>query len=223
MPPTEPLSYDEIHGVQKRERSTRSVTKIPGDFYPRLSNYLALARAELADESAKGPSPRLLLLQGQFRNLEEMARDIVLLRLRKAGEMSFSAAEGGTINERALTPEEFAFARDVQASVERVRASALKEGLPPGRPAAPAPVAPAEKPAPPAKLSAEPAPHHEAPAPAPVPATDLVLRILDDIAPFETEDGRRFQLKREDIVTLPTNVAQILLRRKKAVEFEVPA
>src|SRR6266699_1161139 len=64
MAPTEPLSYDEIHSIQKRERSTRSLTKVPQDFYERLASYVADAKAGLAEESAKGTSPRLFLLQG---------------------------------------------------------------------------------------------------------------------------------------------------------------
>lgn len=131
MPPADPLSYDEIHAIQRRERSSRSLAKIPPDFYPRLSSYLAEARSELASESKKGASPRVLLLQGQFRNLEETAREIVMLRLRKVSEMSFTVAEGGSLNERVLTPEERSFAEGLSQLIGRARSSTLSEPVPP--------------------------------------------------------------------------------------------
>jgi len=121
MAPSEPLSYDEIHSIQKRERSTRALTKVPQDFYERLASYVADAREGLGEESLKGPSPRLVLLQGQFRNLEEMAREIMLLRLRKVTELAFAAVEGGPLNEKGLTGEELAFARNVQGLAEATR------------------------------------------------------------------------------------------------------
>src|SRR3989442_10325875 len=102
MPAADPLSYDEIHSIQRRERSTRSLAKVPHDFYERLALYLAEAKAALDQESAKGASPRLLLLQGQYRNLQDMARDILLMRLRKVTEMAFTVVEGGALNDKVL-------------------------------------------------------------------------------------------------------------------------
>jgi DNA replication initiation complex subunit (GINS family) len=227
MAPTEPLSYDEIHGVQKRERSTRSLTKVSHDFYERLAAYLADAKAGLSEESAKGPSPRLVLLQGQFRNLEEMAREIMLLRLRKVTELAFSAVEGGALSDKLLTPEELTFAKHFQVLVEGTRATAFREGAaraPPAPPAAaPAPAPVPASPGPPRHIAAAPpaapppAPRAEHPAPSVV-----LLRILDDVPPFEGENNHVYRLKREDVITLPRDLAQILLRRKKAVILEVP-
>ncbi len=230
MAPPEPLSYDEIHSIHKRERSTRSVTRVSQDFYGRLSTYLADAKAGLDEESAKGPSPRLVLLQGQFRNLEEMARDILLLRLRKVTELAFSAVEGGALADKQLTSEEVEFAKGVQALVERTRAAVMREGAardPPPAPTAPAPraLAPTPRaPDPASKTHTSPAPSapHGAPPTAAAPAAPVVLlRILDDVPPFEGEDNRVYRLKREDVITLPNYIAQILLRRKKAVELEM--
>jgi DNA replication factor GINS len=220
------LSYDEIHAVLTRERSSRSLGKIPHDFYERLALYLADARAGLDEESLKGPSPRLVLLQGQFRNLEEMARDILLLRLRKAAEATFTVLEGGVLNERALPPEEVAFSQEFLEVLKRTRGQIIREGGAPLRPEkaalAPRP-SPAPSPVPPARESAAQAPPAKEAAP-PAPERQVVLlRILDDVAPFEGDDNRVYRLKREDLVTLPRELAQILLRRKKAVELEVPA
>jgi len=238
MAPSDPLSYDEIHAIQRRERSTRSLAKVPADFYPRLTTYLEEARRELALESSKGASPRVLLLQGQFRNLEETAREIVMLRLRKVSEMSFTVLEGGSLNERVLTPEERDFAGAMADLIGKARGAALADrgagpavgagpasppalaatgASAPGAPRAPAPPGP-----PAARLPREPtaAPPRGEPAGAPPVAH---LRILDDIPPFEGENHHVFRLRKEDVVTLPRDIATILVRRKKAVEMEAPA
>jgi DNA replication initiation complex subunit (GINS family) len=226
MADLEPLSYDEIHAVQRRERSSRSLAKVPPDFYPRLSAYLAQARRELDGESLKGASPRVLLLQGQFRNLEETAREIAMLRLRKVSEMSFTTLEGGSLNEKALTPEELEFARSLLDLIGRARATTLQEPAAPAAPAvapraqAPAPAAPPVAPPPAARAPLAP------PAPPPAPAAPpplAMLRILDDIPPFEGENKHVYRLRKEDVVTLPRAIASILVRRKKAIEMESPA
>jgi len=218
MAPSEPLSYDEIHGIQKRERASRALAKVPHDFYERLASYVADAKAGLDEESGKGPSPRLVLLQGQFRNLEEMAREIMLLRLRKVTELAFSAVETGALNDKVLTPEELGFAKQIQGLVETTRHSLVHEGAAARAPAAPpAPRAEAPRPAPADKAAPKPVPQAPPAAP-PV----VVLRILDDIPPFEGENNHVYRLKREDVITLPRDIAQILVRRKKAVELHVP-
>ncbi len=231
MTPADPLSYDEIHAVHRRERSTRSLAKVPGDFYPRLSAYLEEARKELSEESSKGASPRVLLLQGQFRNLEETAREIVMLRLRKVAEMSFTVVEGGSLNERVLTPEELRFAGALSQLIGSAHAEALTGvgGTAPA-PAPPRDAETARKAAPePRAAPASGRTDHEEPGrpeePAPPPAAPALamLRILDDIPPFEGENKHVYRLRKEDIVSLPRDIASILVRRKKAVEMESPA
>lgn len=224
MAAADPLSYDEIHSIQRRERSTRSLAKVPHDFYERLAAYLADAKTGLDEESAKGANPRLILLQGQYRNLQEMARDILMMRLRKVTEMAFTVVEGGALNDKILTPEEMAFAKELGGIIERTRSAAMHEGearrphvTPP--PPAPTHVAqePRAQPAPAPKSEGGPAAETQHDAPAVV-----LLRILDDVPPFEGENNRVYRLKREDVITLPRDLAQILVRRKKAVELEVP-
>jgi DNA replication initiation complex subunit (GINS family) len=231
MTPSEPLSFDEIHSVQRRERSTRNLAKVPVDFYRRLSTYLKEARRELEVESSKGPSPRVLLLQGQFRNLEETAREIVLLRLRKVSEMSFTVVEGGSLNERVLTEEEREFAVAFAAMIEKVRGTALKEPMPAtgGPTTDPLPVHPSPGAVgPPGKAAGEPAPGATARSAPPGPSGEAApgiahLRILADIPPFEGENKHVYRLRKEDLVTLPRDLAAILVRRKKAVEMQAPA
>jgi DNA replication initiation complex subunit (GINS family) len=227
----DPLTYDEIHSMQKRERSTRSVTKVSVDFYERLATYLADAKTGLEEETAKGSSPRLMLLQGQLRNLQEMARDILLMRLHKVTELSFAAVESGSLADKPLTPEELVFAKEVQALVEATKARMMADSprLAPPAPAvvmAPKPkAAPAPKPpleAPPAAPAPKVAPPKAAPAPPPAQEALALLRILEDLPPFEGEDGRVYKLKREDVISLPRAFSQILIRRKKAVELPVP-
>jgi DNA replication factor GINS len=229
MAGTDPLSYDEIHSIQRRERSTRSLTKVPHDFYERLAAYLADAKAGLDEESAKGASPRLMLLQGQFRNLQDMARDILLMRLRKVTEVAFTVVEGGALNDKVLSPEELAFAKDLGGLIERTRAAAVREGAPPpgasGPPAAPvasALASPAPPPSRPPGPAAAPKIQEALPSASQAAPSVVLLRILDDIPPFEGDNNRVYRLKREDVITLPSDLARILVRRKKAVELEVP-
>ena len=58
----------------------------------------------------------------------------------------------------------------------------------------------------------------EGPAP---PPDYVVLRILEDMPPIAGPD-RNYELKKEDMVSLPTNIAKALIARKKAVKVQLP-
>ena len=90
---------------------------------------------------------------------------------------------------------------------------------------------PEEEPIPPAEIPADdteeeeiPVPiPEEMPAPAPVPEAEepnddemVVVRILEDIEPFSGMDDLIYDLKKEDIVRLPSMFAKVLISRGKA-------
>ena len=90
---------------------------------------------------------------------------------------------------------------------------------------------PDEEPVPPAEIPEEETEDEEIPAevpaeipvPEPVPATDelgedemVVVRILEDMEPFSGMDDLIYNLKKEDIVRLPSMFARVLISRGKA-------
>ena len=63
----------------------------------------------------------------------------------------------------------------------------------------------------------------EIPVPEPVPAADelnedemVVVRILEDMEPFSGMDDLIYDLKKEDVVRLPSMFAKVLISRGKA-------
>lgn len=69
----------------------------------------------------------------------------------------------------------------------------------------------------------EPAEATPAAAPAPAAAVEATIRALVDLPPFVDGAGRNLQLKAGDVALVSAGIAQLLLRRNKAVLIEVAA
>jgi len=51
----------------------------------------------------------------------------------------------------------------------------------------------------------------------------VVTRVLQDVEPFMGVDGRIYDLRREDIVTLPERNADVLCERNILLNLKMPA
>jgi len=54
----------------------------------------------------------------------------------------------------------------------------------------------------------------------PAPSSNVVIRILEDIPPFAGVEGN-YDLKKEDVTSLPRQVAEVLVKQGKAQEIQV--
>lgn len=66
----------------------------------------------------------------------------------------------------------------------------------------------------------EPEPVCEPPVEAPIVSDSVVIRILEDVPPFAGVDGN-YDLKKEDVASLPKNVAKALIKQGVAQEIHV--
>ncbi|HWG90513.1 MAG TPA: hypothetical protein VNZ52_06640, partial [Candidatus Thermoplasmatota archaeon] len=80
-------------------------------------------------------------------------------------------------------------------------------------PVTPAPAAPAQEAAAPAAAAA--------PAP-PRRASHVLVRVLSDVAPFVGVDLRNYRLSREDVASVPKEIAHVLVTRGKAALVTMP-
>lgn len=214
VPPVEPLNYESLRKKQQLERGSPRLTRLESDFYHNLELYLQGLSEDLQREHTQNPhSSKATLLQDELQNTRRLAEDLYEHRERKVITGAIAVARGGNPDHAHMLPEE----RELHEALVAVLRDTKRRVLfgRPGR--------------------AQPAPHPvqaqgattlavQAAEAAPAPDEGrLLVRVLEDIGAFAASDLRTYNVKREEVVSLPTDTAKILILRGKAVEVAPPA
>jgi DNA replication initiation complex subunit (GINS family) len=197
---------------RRNEAATRNLAKIPADFYAVTTGYLADVRRSYEADLRENPSGRKGEISRQtYQRAGQVARDIVEARTQKVLTFAFQASIGGARELVNALPEERAvFDRIVGALLEHRHRVAPYLEAPDSGPSTIPPVTGA--------TTTEARPSTAAPAPPPATpraAAPVYVRILQDGRPIEV-GTETLDLRKEDVVSLPPETAQLLVRAKVA-------
>jgi DNA replication factor GINS len=128
MPPVlEPLTYEEVTEVYRKEQKTKNVTEIRKDFYPALRGLLdRLSRENEKEMAADKFSAKADLLSNQMKKVSEKALQIFDFRAEKIMLSALRAAGGAKIEVDRLTEEEKVLFGSVMLSLQERRALVLE-------------------------------------------------------------------------------------------------
>jgi DNA replication factor GINS len=213
----EEMGFKFIQHIQQKESRSHNLTKLPADFFDGLAAHIERLQSLVREEMARDPmSTTANLVQNELRNTVMLAQDIVLLRLRKMANRAVDSLEGGKVDLRSLTPKE----KDLYGELARFMSDARTQLAPPGGGTSAAAASPAPRAAPmevPPSTEAKP---QEDTGPPDVAVAETgedegraVVHVLKDTPPFAGEGGRTYSLKKGDMVTLPRQIADVLLSR----------
>jgi DNA replication initiation complex subunit (GINS family) len=207
-----PDQYTLLLELRRSEGAARGLAKLPHDFYATTTGYLAEVRRTFESELRENPSSRKGELSRQtYQRASQVARDIIEARMTKILSLAFQASVGGGRELPNSLPEERQLFDAVYGVLRGHRASVapyLSGDAPP-------PPAPAHAPAPSAR-EAPPRPEARSASAGPAP---ILVRILKDSRPLEI--GREtIELRREDLLSVPAEIARILIDGKIAEEVE---
>jgi len=209
----EGVSFERITRIYREETNKNTLTKLEADFYDKLSDYYEDLKSRANDELAKDPhSSKAVLLQDEFRKVKQKRDQIYRARERKIVLMASARVGGTEVDMKVLTKNEKALfdrlVEDLKGAREEVfsdvKAAPRKERPKPKKEKK------IEKPAPPKK---EPKPEESEESLA-------VIQVLEDIPPFAGIDVT-YDLKKDEVVTLPMKVARILSESGKAKVVEI--
>jgi len=220
VPGEEDVNFERVTKVYREESGKKTLVSLEADFYDKLAAYVVRLDEAANKEAQKDPnSPKALLLQDELRKVRKRRDQIFTYRERKLALLASSRASGADVEIPNLPAQERTLFENMVAVLKKARAESFG-----GSPFGSEPAAAAAEPAPPEK----PAPTKEAPrmkvvraeetrrAPTPPSLKDHVLvHVLEDLPPFAGIDTT-YRLKKEDVVTLPKTIAQILVDRGKA-------
>lgn len=208
-----PDHYSLLLDWRRAETSARGLARLPHDFFEATQAYLADARRVYEFELRENPSGKKGEVARQtYQRASQIARDIVDARMSKVLSQAFQASIGGSHELPNALAEERTLFDALTETLRRHRAT-VAPYLEPPTPAAPAA---AGTPRSPSVAKAEPS----TPAPSRPPGVPAVLvRILQDAPAVET-GTETLHLRKEDVLSLPPEIAQILIDGKVAERVE---
>jgi DNA replication initiation complex subunit (GINS family) len=209
-----PDYYTKLLELRRAEGSAHGLSKLPVDFYPQTRAYLAELKATFETELRENPSGRKGELARQtHQRAVQTARDIVEARMMKILTAALQASLGGSRDLPNALPEE----RTLHESLLGYLRQHRSEVAPYLEPTGPPPPAPKRGGSPASRsAAAEPAPARVAAvSPGGGPETQVV-RVLKD-SPKVALGSETIELRRDDVVSLPADVAR-LLRESRIVE-----
>lgn len=210
--------YTKLLELRRAEGSAHGLSKLPSDFYPQTRTYLADLKNTFESELRENPSGRKGELARQtHQRAVQTARDIVEARMMKILTAALQASLGGARDLPNALPEERALHESILSYLRAHRSEVAPYLEPAGPPAStPKKMSPTSG----AKAGAEPAaPRAAAVSPNRSDETQIV-RVLRD-SPAVALGSETLALKRDDVVTLPRGVSQLLLESRVVEPVEV--
>ena len=223
MPGEEEVNFERVTKVYREEGGKKTLVALEEDFYDKLAAYVKRLEEAANRETQSGPNaPKALMLQDELRKVLKRRDQIFTYRERKLALLASSKASGAEVEMLSLPRQDRALFEALVTLLVRTRTDAFG-GSPFGSEPGPA-AADAAQAAPPATavekkgasgmkvLSSD---ETKKPNVAPSLKDHVMVHVLEDLPPFAGLDTT-YSLKKEDVVTLPKTIAEILVSRGKA-------
>ncbi len=229
MPGEEEVNFERVTKVYREEGGKKTLVALEEDFYDKLAAYVKrLEEAANKEAQASPNAPKALMLQDELRKVLKRREQIFTYRERKLALLASSKASGADIEVLTLPRQDRILFDQMVALLTKTRVDAFG-GSPFGSEPSPADAAPSEGAHPPAApekriaagmkvISSE---ETKKPKVAPGLKDHVVVHVLEDLPPFAGLDTT-YNLRKEDVVTLPKTIAEILVSRGKARIVQMP-
>lgn len=228
MPGEEEVNFERVTKVYREEGGKKTLAALEEDFYDKLAAYVKRLETDANREAQASPNAaKALMLQDELRKVLKRREQIFTYRERKLALLASSKASGAETEVMSLPRQDRALFDAMVALLVRTRADAFGGspfGSEPGpteaqKPAGPAAAPPEKRPGSTMKvLSSE---ETKKPKVAPSLKDHVVVHVLEDLPPFAGLDTT-YSLRKEDVVTLPKTIAEILVSRGKARIVQMP-
>ena len=187
----EEINYKTLRRIQQDEQTLSLLTKITVSFYKDLSSYMKTIERSIEHE--KNPL-KLKLFGDEIQNTKKIANSIYELREKKIVQTALATARGATPDLTNFLEIEKKLYRSL---VEQIMVSRKEIFEKPTDPPATTPPA--------------------SPTPAPVKEesnTHPIVRVLEDTPEFIGTDGKSYLLRKEDVLSMPSEMTEPLLKKK---------
>src|SRR5437867_6909035 len=225
VPGEEEVNFERVTKVYREESGKKTLVALEADFYDKLASYIARLDESANKEVQKNPnSAKALMLQDELRKVRKRRDQIFTYRERKLALLASSRASGAEVEVQNLPAQERGLLESVVALLTQSRADAfggspIARAEPPTSPStAPRPETPKKQPE---RMKVVRAEDTKRVAVSASLKDHVLVHVLEHLPPFAGIDTT-YRLKKEDVVTLPKTIAQILVDRGKARIVQMP-
>lgn len=204
------MTYEELMSAHRQESRQNFLAKVSSDFYKRLAEYLEALDGRCSEER-NGSTEISGMLLTQLKTAKDKSAEVYETRMRKIALMAMTGAFGAEPRLENATPEE----KEAYETLKKFFLDHCKKTLSPEC---------QEMTAPELKqvVEKEETPKEDEIAPKATPKNAerseiILVRILEDLPAFAGME-KNYQLAKEDIISLPRNIAEILVKHNKAEE-----
>lgn len=216
----EEITYKTLRKIQQAEKNSPQITQINKEFYRDVTVFLKQLEKRLVEE--KKPQKQMLLAE-ESQNIEKIIRNIYEHREKKIMLAAISKARGGNPSIKHLLPEEKTFFDELYKNIVSFRKQIFSDETKDDRSKAKETKeseskesSTDEKRVEKIDNSVQPEEKQET-----TPAnTHPILRIQEDIPSFVGTDNQTYTLHKGDIISLPKDMAKMLLNKKVAKEIK---
>ena len=225
------MNIERLWEILYKERSSPLLQELPQNFYEEVRDYIR----RLEQEKEKADDTRKAFIEDEIRSARAKIEDIFRRRIGKIVKM---ASAGAKTCPKGLTPDEKAIFEGVASCVEEGRKRIMraifgetkdekKESVDVKQLAEQESVSEHAKEAASGDAGAADATdemavaNRDATANAAVMEKLCVVRMLESVPAFIGVDGRVYKVRREDVLTLPKDNAEILCKKGVAVQLSV--
>ena len=185
------INYKTLRKIQQSEAASPLLTKLDHSFYERLLSYLSdLAKLDKKEEN---PSKQKLI-SDEIQNITKIANGIYEQREKKIVQAALSNARGGKPDVKHMLAEEKQFYVEFVAMIGDARKTIFEKTQI-------QPASPVEK--------KPPLPEN----PSEEKNTNPLVRVIADIPAFIGPDMKTYILKKQDILSIPKEIAEPLKKR----------
>jgi DNA replication initiation complex subunit (GINS family) len=187
----EEITYKTLRRIQQAEQTASGLTKIDANFYRDVAAYVKNLEESIASE--KNPT-KLKLFTDEISNMKKIINSIYEQREKKIVHNALSTVRSGTPDLKNLLEVE---KRLFDSLVEQIRSSRQEifEGKKDSTPSG--------------DLSSQPAEM----SPARESNTNPIVRVVEDTPAFVGTDEKTYALRKEDVLSLPSETAGPLLKK----------
>ena len=206
------IDYKLLRKIQQEEKSSPRLTKIDDHFFSEASSYSIMLHSRLAQEEK--PS-RKLIISDQIQQTEQIIKSIYELREKKIIHAAMLKARGGNPSEKLfLEPEKELFSSVYTLLIKNRNMILHDEDTPPE---------------PESKIKTKPMPPQQSSEskeqiePKKPTSDHTVIRILETIPTFIGTDAKQYTLKQQDIISIPNDLAVMLINKNVAEKVSIDA
>lgn len=191
------ISYKTLRKIQQNEEKNSILTKIDEIFYEKISEHINNLNVRYKDENNK---QKKLILENEINNMNKILRDIYEIREKKILNAIISKVRGGNPNLINLVNSEknlfdSIFEIMIRTRKENIESKQIKDNI-----------------------------INNTNRKGEVEGKNIdnvkIMMIKEDIPEFIGINGRKYNLRKDDIITIPKNTSELLLKRKIVIELK---